>query len=228
MIINEAMAKQFWPKGDPLTDRLVIGRGVMREFAAEPERQIIGIVADIRDGGLDSDPRPQMFIPQAQVPDAANALERRLTPISWVVRTAGRAAVAERGDPGAAAPGDRPAGVRRAIDGRHRVALDVAQKFNMWLMTVFGGSRAAARGDRHLRADGLLGRAAHAGDRHPPGARRAGAQVKNMVVFQGMRLALVGVVIGVLAAFGLARFIASSCSASRRRIRSSSRACRCC
>jgi ABC-type antimicrobial peptide transport system permease subunit len=34
-------------------------------------------------------------------------------------------------------------------------------------------------------------------------------QVKNMVVFQGMRLALVGVVIGVAAAFGLARFMSA-------------------
>ena len=51
VVINEAMAKQFWPKGDPLSDRLIIGRGVMREFADEPERQIIGVVADSRDGG---------------------------------------------------------------------------------------------------------------------------------------------------------------------------------
>ena len=57
-IINEAMARQFWPKADPLNDRLVIGRGVMREFAAEPERQIVGIVGDTRDGGLNNDPQP--------------------------------------------------------------------------------------------------------------------------------------------------------------------------
>ena len=30
----------------------------MREFAAEPERQIIGIVGDVRDGGLNNEPRP--------------------------------------------------------------------------------------------------------------------------------------------------------------------------
>ena len=74
VIINEAMAKQYWPKSDPLNDRLVIGKGVMREFAGEGERQIVGVVADIRSNGLDSDPQPQMFIPQAQVPDLANAL----------------------------------------------------------------------------------------------------------------------------------------------------------
>ena len=50
VVINEAMAKQFWIKGDdPLKSRLVIGRGVMREFAEEPERQIVGIVGDVRD-----------------------------------------------------------------------------------------------------------------------------------------------------------------------------------
>ena len=87
VVINEAMAKQFWPKSDPLNDRIVIGKGIMREFAAEGERQIIGVVANIKSNGLDSEPQPQMFEPQAQVPDAANALNIGLTPISWIVRT---------------------------------------------------------------------------------------------------------------------------------------------
>src|SRR5262249_33446596 len=87
VVINEAMAKQDWPNSDPLNDRLLIGKGVMREFAAETDRQIVGVVADIKNGGLDSQPQPQMFIPQAQVPDLANALNVGLTPISWIVRT---------------------------------------------------------------------------------------------------------------------------------------------
>ena len=117
MIINEAMARQYWPKGDPLNDRLVIGRGVMREFADEPERQIIGVVGDVRDGGLNNDPQPTMYIPQAQVPDAGNALNVRITPMAWVVRTAGEPLLAERAGSGGAAPGDRPAGVRHPHDG---------------------------------------------------------------------------------------------------------------
>ncbi|HEV3484104.1 MAG TPA: FtsX-like permease family protein, partial [Vicinamibacterales bacterium] len=87
VIINENMAKRFWPNSDALNDRLVIGRGIMREFAGEPERQIIGIVGDTRDGGLNSDPGQIMYIPQAQVPDPVNALNVRLTPMAWVVRT---------------------------------------------------------------------------------------------------------------------------------------------
>ena len=76
VIINEAMAQQYWPTSDPLNDRLIVGRGIMREFAAEAERQIIGVVADIAQRGLDSEPQPQMFIPQAQVPDAGQRAER--------------------------------------------------------------------------------------------------------------------------------------------------------
>ncbi len=41
VIINEAMARQYWPKGDPLKDRIQIGAGAGPAFA-EPPRQIIG------------------------------------------------------------------------------------------------------------------------------------------------------------------------------------------
>src|SRR5271154_6595679 len=51
VIINEAMAKKFWPKGDPLKDRLLIAPG-MPNFD-EPARQIVGVVGDTHDGGLD-------------------------------------------------------------------------------------------------------------------------------------------------------------------------------
>src|SRR5262249_59904183 len=54
---------------------------------AEADPQIIGVVADTKAGGLDSDPQPQMWIPQSQVPDLANALNVSLTPIAWIVRT---------------------------------------------------------------------------------------------------------------------------------------------
>jgi hypothetical protein len=65
----------------------VIGKGIMREFAEEPARQIIGVVGDVRDAGLNNDPGPRMYVPQAQVPDLANALNVRITPMAWVVRT---------------------------------------------------------------------------------------------------------------------------------------------
>jgi putative ABC transport system permease protein len=208
-IINEAMARQYWPKADPLNDRLVIGRGVMREFAAEPERQIVGIVSDTRDGGLNSDPQPAMFIPQSQVPDAANALNVKLTPMAWVVRTA-------------VAPQSLSTAIQEQI--RQATGLPVSnvrtmdevvslstsrEQFNMWLMTVFGCAALllAAIGIYGLMAYSVEQRTQEIGIRLALGAQ--GSQVKNMIVIQGMGLALVGVAIGVGIALWLARFIST-------------------
>jgi putative ABC transport system permease protein len=207
VVINEAMAREYWPDGDPLRDRLVIGRGVMREFEGEGERQVIGIVASIRSGGLDSEPQPQMWIPQSQVTDAANALNVGLRPMSWVVRTQ--------------VP---PQGLSRAIQEELRqatglpvsdvrsmdevVALSVSrQRFNMWVMSVFGACALllAAIGIYGLMAYSVQQRTQEIGIRLALGAQAG--QVRGMVVRQGMGLALVGVGIGLGVAFGLAQLI---------------------
>jgi predicted permease len=209
VVINEAMAKQFWPDGDPLAGQIVIGKGVMREFAAEQPRQIIGIVADTRDNGLNRDPGPMMFIPQGQVADAANALNLRLTPIAWIVRT--------RSDPhGLIGPAQTqlrqvtglPVSDVRTMD--EIVTLSTSrQRFNMLLMAIFGGSALllAAIGIYGLMAYSVAQRTQEIGIRLALGA--GSGTVKQMIVMQGMRLALVGVIIGIAAAFGLSRFIAS-------------------
>ena len=40
-IINQEMARRFWPTGDPLNDHLIIGKGMRREYDQEPLRQIV-------------------------------------------------------------------------------------------------------------------------------------------------------------------------------------------
>ena len=62
VIVNEAFVRQYFKGEEPLGQHLTIGKGVMREFAAEPEREIIGVVGDTRDGGLNSNPQPTMYI----------------------------------------------------------------------------------------------------------------------------------------------------------------------
>lgn len=89
VIINEAMAKQFWKGDDPLKDSVAIGRGIMKEMRSEPVRQIAGIVADSHNGALNVDPTPMIYVPLAQMPDSMNAFLVRLLPISWAVRTLG-------------------------------------------------------------------------------------------------------------------------------------------
>jgi putative ABC transport system permease protein len=207
VIINEAMAKQYWPKADPLTDRLLIGKGVMREFEAETDRQIIGVVADIRSNGLDSDPQPQMFEPQAQVPDAANALNVGLTPVSWIVRTQvpPRSVSTQIQDSLRQTTG-LPVTDVASMDEIVSVSVS-RQRFNMWVMSVFGACALllAAIGIYGLMAYSVEQRTQEIGIRLALGAQTG--QVRKMVVSQGMVLALVGVVIGLAAAFGLARLI---------------------
>jgi putative ABC transport system permease protein len=208
-IINEAMAREYWPKGDPLNDRIVIGRGGMKEFATEPDRQIIGIVGDTRDGGLNSEPEPMMYIPQAQVPDAANALNVGLSPMIWVVRTAGepQSLSQEIQDRLRQATGLPVSNVQSM---REIASVSISRnRFNMWLMTVFGicAVLLAAIGIYGLMAYSVEQRTQEIGIRLALGAQAG--QVKNMVIRQGMTLAIIGVVIGVAAAFLLARFIST-------------------
>jgi predicted permease len=208
-IINEAMARQFWPDGDPLGSRLVIGRGIMREFADEPERQIVGVVADSRDNGLANTPQPKMFIPQAQLPDAANALNVRLTPIAWVVRTQGQPellsqAVQEQLRQVTGLPVSDVRSMETVVSRSTS-----RQQFNMWLMAVFGACALllAAIGIYGLMAYSVQQRMQEMGIRLALGA--PAARVKNLVVLHGMKLAAIGGAAGLAAAWGLGRYLSS-------------------
>ena len=207
VLINEAMARQYWPNADPLADRIVIGKGGMREFATEGDRQIIGVIADIKSNGLDTEPQPQMWIPQAQVPDAANALNVGLTPISWIIRTQlAPQSLSQTIQEQLQQATGLPVTDVRSMD--EIAARSVSrQKFNMWVMTVFGGCALllAAIGIYGLMAYSVEQRTQEIGIRLALGAQAS--QVRKMVVSQGMILALVGVAIGLGAAFGLARLI---------------------
>ena len=208
VIINQAMANRFWKDGNPLNERLVIGRGIMREFADEPERQIVGVVADSRDGGLNDNPGPKMFIPQAQVPDPVNALNVRITPMAWVVRTrvSPMSLSAPVQEELRQASGLPVSDVRAMTDVMSRSTS--RQRFNMLLMTIFGVSALllAAIGIYGLMSYSVQQRTQEIGIRMALGA--LASDVRNMVVVQGMRLAIVGVVIGVAVALAMARVIA--------------------
>ena len=202
-VINQAMAKQFWPKGDPLADQIIIGKGVGPEFD-DPPRQIVGVVSDIRDNGLNNNPGPTMYIPQAQLPDGINALNARLTPLAWIVRT--------RVEPHTLIPAiqkelsDVSGGLALApirtmdeVVSRSTANTD----FNTLVLTIFAATALllAAIGIYGLMAYSVEQRTQEIGIRLALGAESG--SVRNMVIFQGMRLALVGVVIGVGSAFGL-------------------------
>jgi predicted permease len=209
VIINQAMARQYWSKGDPLKDRIQIGAGAGPAFA-EPPRQVVGVVGDTRDGGVDRDPGPRMFIPIAQMPDAETALNSRGAPLYWIVRG--------RVDPYTLRAGIE-ATLREASGGlpiahvRTMAEVEVRntarQRFNMLLLTIFGaaGLMMAAIGVYGVMSYSVQQRTQELGVRMALGAQAS--NLRNMVVGQGMMLAVAGVVLGIGAAFGLTRFLAS-------------------
>ena len=207
-IVNQAMARQYWPQGDPLHEQIVVAKGRDRAFD-EPARQIVGIAGDIRDDGLNHDPKPAMYIPLAQIPEGLAVGFAHNLPIVWIVRT--------RVDPYSLssaiqnelrqASGGLPTGTIRSMDELMAQSTASAD-FRMLLLSIFGGAALllAAIGIHGLMAYTVQQRTQEIGIRLALGAESS--HVRNMVVLQGMRLVLIGVAIGIAAAFGLTRLIA--------------------
>ena len=209
VLISEAMAKKFWPNGDAVGARITIGKGVGPEFT-EPAREVVGIVGDARNGGLVTEPFPIMYIPVAQVPDGVTALNSRIAPIQFVIRTkvepfslSGEIQKVLR-----EASGGMPVGHVRSMN--QVVSQSMARSdFNTTLLTIFaaGALLLAAIGIYGLIAYSVQQRTQEIGIRMALGA--SPERVRRMVVLEGMRLVLGGVVIGVAAALALSRFMVS-------------------
>jgi len=209
VLINEALAKQFFPNENPVGQQMVIGKDVGPDFD-EPPRQIIGVVGNTHDGGLNRDPGPLMIVPDAQVTDGMTALNARIVPLRWIVRT--------HSDPRSLAPviaeqlrqasGGFPVTRVRTMD--EVVSRSTArQSFNMVLLTIFGAVALvlAAIGIYGLMAYSVEQRTQEMGIRMALGADRHA--IRKLVILQGMKLTFVGVIVGVAASFWLTRLIAS-------------------
>jgi len=209
-LINEALARQLWPNEDPVGQHIMCGQGIGPEFDEEPERQIIGIVADSHNSGLGKPADPMMMVPIAQVPDGYASAYSNIQPLFWLVRT--------RDDPHPligpiteqlriASAGFPVAHIRTMDEVMGRST--ARQSFNMLLLSIFGAVALvlAAIGIYGLMAYSVAQRTQEMGIRMALGADRA--TIRKLVVWQGMRLALVGVGAGVAASFGLTRLLST-------------------
>jgi predicted permease len=212
VVINQAMAKQFWPNGDPIGERVTAGRGVVVAGMdlEDSTRQIIGIVGDIRDNGPNNNPPPAMYVLQSQITGNLSAAFAQFLPLAWTVRT--------RVEPHSLIPaiqkelsqasGGLAVAPIRTMDevvSRSTASSD----FNTLILTIFAAVALllAMVGIYGLTSYSVAQRTQEIGIRLALGAEVG--RVRNMVVLQGMRLAAVGVIIGVAGALGLTRLIAS-------------------
>lgn len=209
VVINEAMAQRFWPNGGALGERIAIGRGMGPQFDKDPLREIVGIVGNVRDTGLDRPPRPAMYVPLAQLPDEVLAQQVRLLPLVWFARTAVAPHSLSTAVSAAlqSASGGLPVARIRSME--EVVSASTARaRFDMLLMSAFGivSLLLAAVGVYGLVAYIAAQRAREVGIRMALGAQNTA--VRNMVIRQGLKLAGTGVVLGVAGALGLSRVLA--------------------
>ncbi|HEX6322257.1 MAG TPA: ABC transporter permease [Vicinamibacterales bacterium] len=194
-VIDEAFARRHFPNEDPIGRGLDIGNGT------EGFYEIVGVVGDVRYEGLDTTADPSMYVPYKQ--DVFSSM--------WMLaRTPGDPAAAAGAARQALREIDRglPAYSMRPLAGV--VDESVAERrFSMLLLGLF------ALVALFLAAVGLYGvvsytvgqRTQEIGLRMAIGA--APSQVLRMVVGGGMKLAIIGVVVGIAASLALASLVAS-------------------
>ncbi len=208
VVISDRMAKKFWPDQDPIGERIDIDYHIA-DFAAPP-RRIIGIVGDVRNYRIEREPDPMMYLSQAQAPDGLTATDARIIPITWVVRTETEPFSMSGAiqDELRKASGGLPVSRVRSMD--QVVSQSLARSdFNTIVLTVFAATALllAAIGVYELMSYSVQQRRREIGIRMALGA--GPEQVRNEIVLQGMRVSLIGLLLGVAAALGLARFMSS-------------------
>ena len=209
LLINEAFQKQYFPNENPIGQQILVAKGMGPPFE-EPARQIVGVVGNTHDAGLDQDTPPLMIVPDSQVLDAMTALNAKIVPLRWAVRTHGDPRVLSNAiaEQLRQASGGFP--VAHILPMEEIVSRTTSrQSFNMMLLTIFGAIALvlAAIGIYGLIAYSVQQRTQEIGIRMALGADRA--SIRKLVVWNGMKLTLLGMLIGLAASFGLTRLIAS-------------------
>jgi len=200
-IVNEAMAREFWPKENPI--------GGHFRFGESPWLRVIGLVKNEKYWSLTNRGKPEFYLPYGEASRfGATYLMRILTFL--VVRSALRPQVLGAEIRGAVWKVD-PSEPVADIETMDRLVSDsiAPRRFATFLLSVLGGLAAwlALTGLFAVMAYSVSQRTHEIGVRMALGAQRG--DVLRMVIREGMLLAASGIAVGIMAALGVTRFLRS-------------------
>jgi len=199
VIVSETFARQIFPNEDPIGKRIRPGISTIED--KPPLREIVGIVGDVRNQNLSTESKQAYYVPQTQVP---------FNQLVAVVKTNGEphsmiSAVTK--DVGAM-DADVPLFGVKSMD-EYLSASVAAPRFNTTLLSIFAGVALVLTivGLYGVMSYSVVQRTNEIGIRLALGAQSR--DVLLMIIKQGSKLIIVGLVIGLAGAFAATRVIAS-------------------
>jgi predicted permease len=208
VIVNRQFVRTYFKGENPIGQHIHIGVWMGPGFE-DPVREIVGVVGDIKQTGLDNPTPGIMYLPAAQVPDNLTRMDTSLLGMSWVVRTK-------------SAQVDVAASARRIfMDNAHTPLLSVEpldqvisasvaqQRFSMILLATFGiiSLILGAAGLYGVMSFTVARQTKEIGLRMAVGAQRG--DIVRMVLRDAAKLVVMGLVIGVIASLAGAHLLQS-------------------
>jgi putative ABC transport system permease protein len=201
VVINASMARLYFPNENPLGKHMQLGATPEKDI---PTMEIVGVVGDVRPG-LGIDPQAEMYLPYRQADQLLPVFQ-----LSIVMRTAGDPLLQTVALRSALAQIDPNEPLVKVRTMEENMATTVAEpRFRAWLIGIFAllALVLAAVGVYGVMSYTVTQRTSEIGVRVTMGAQPQ--DVFRIIVGEGLRLALLGVGIGLVTALALTRLLRS-------------------